>query len=141
MSQKKIRNVEELDQFLSNPSDALRKDLGNLPGDILILGAGGKMGPSLAMLAKRAAPDKKIFAVSRFSDNQVKSQLEVQGIDTVAGDLLSEEFLRSLPVVPNIIFMAGQKFGTTGKEPYTWAMNSYLPGRIAERSAVALERR
>lgn len=132
-----MKNVTELEDRLSQPSEALIEDLRQIDGDILLLGVGGKMGPSLAKLAQRAVREgslkNKIIGVSRFSNAQARKELEDLGIETIAGDLLEESFLSSLPDCPNVIFMAGQKFGTSGNEPYTWAMNAYLPGRVGER--------
>lgn len=132
-----MKNTTELENRLSKPSPALIEDLRQLDGDILILGAGGKMGPSLARLARRAVLegrlDKEIIAVSRFSKSERRQELEDTGIKTIAGNLLDDAFLQNLPDCPNVIYMAGQKFGTSGNEPYTWAMNAYLPGRVGER--------
>lgn len=132
-----MRTEAELEALLSQPSERLIKDIKAIKGDILILGIGGKMGPSLAKLAQRAVTqaggDQKIIGVSRFSDPRKRADLEAEGIHTIAGDLLDEDFLLSLPDVKNVIFMAGQKFGTTGNQAYTWAMNTYLPGRVADR--------
>src|SRR5581483_2401203 len=108
-----------------------------LAGDLLILGAGGKMGPSLARLARRAAAlartSPRIIAVSRFSDTGLCAELSAQGIETIACDLLEPGALSRLPQSPNVIFMAARKFGTSGDEHSTWAMNTYLPGLVAER--------
>lgn len=128
-----MKNIQELEEHLSNPSADLMKELDGLEGDILILGAGGKMGPSLAKLAKRAAPGKRIVAVSRFSDQSLRSDLERFGVETIPGDLMENDFIHGLPDIRNVIYMAGQKFGTIGNEHYTWAMNSYLPGRVSEK--------
>jgi nucleoside-diphosphate-sugar epimerase len=132
-----MKNTKELEDRLSQPSEALIEDLRQIDGDILLLGVGGKMGPSLAKLAQRAVREgglkNKIIGVSRFSNAGARKELEDLGIETIAGDLLAESFLSSLPDCPNVIFMAGQKFGTSGNEPYTWAMNAYLPGRVGER--------
>lgn len=132
-----MKTVSELEQCLSEPSAALAADLAQLDGDILILGVGGKMGPSLAKLAKRGAEaagvKKKIIGVSRFSSGTLQKELEEFGIETISADLLSDQALRALPDVPNVIYMAGHKFGTTGREYFTWAMNAYLPGRVAEK--------
>lgn len=103
----------------------------------MILGAGGKMGPSLTLLAHQAAHaagvKKKIIAVARFSEPGLQEQLEAQGINTIAADLLDDKQLQQLPDAKNILYLAGTKFGTTGKEHFTWAMNTYLPGRIAQK--------
>ncbi|USB31949.1 NAD(P)-dependent oxidoreductase [Paenibacillus sp. YPG26] len=132
-----MRTVSELEKCLSEPSAALAADLAQLDGDILILGVGGKMGPSLAKLAKRGAEaagvKKKIIGVSRFSSGTLQKELEDSGIETISADLLNDQALRALPDVPNVIYMAGHKFGTTGREYFTWAMNAYLPGRVAEK--------
>src|SRR4029077_18036848 len=111
--------------------------MAKLDGDLLILGAGGKMGPSLARRARRAAEKadvrKRILAVARFSDNEIRKTLESEGIETVVSDLLVPGALAKLPDFPNVIFMAARKFGTSGSEELTWAMNTYLPGLVAER--------
>ena len=133
----KISSAEELDRKLSEPSQGLIQDMKNINGDILILGIGGKMGPSLATLAlqavKEAGVNKKIYGASRFSNKEMESSLQAAGVITIAGDLLDDDFLKSLPDCENIIYMAGNKFGTVGNEHFTWAMNAYLPGRVAER--------
>jgi nucleoside-diphosphate-sugar epimerase len=132
-----IRSVLELEEFLSRPSDADIAAMAQLDGDLLILGAGGKMGPSLARRARRAAEKtgagKKIIAVARFSEDQLRASLESEGIETIAIDLLEPGALSKLPDIPNVIFMAARKFGTTGSEDLTWAMNTFLPGLVAER--------
>ena len=108
-----------------------------LAGDILILGVGGKMGPTLAKQAKRAIDlagiAKKVIGVSRFSTSGVREDLHEAGIETIAADLLSEDCLQNLPNIQNVILMAGRKFGSTDNESLTWAMNSYMPGRVADR--------
>lgn len=132
-----MMSLEELDQLLTEPTQALIKDLEAIEGDIIILGVGGKMGPSLAKLAKRAVDEgglsKKVIGVSRFSNDNLREELESAGIETIACDLLDDASLKELPDVKNVIYMAGTKFGTSGNEHYTWAMNAYLPGRIAEK--------
>ncbi|MBA4496094.1 NAD-dependent epimerase/dehydratase family protein [Paenactinomyces guangxiensis] len=132
-----MNSVQELENKLAEPSVGLVKTLADLDGDILILGVGGKMGPSLARLAKNALNEagvqKKVIGVSRFSSGNLRQILESDGIETIAADLLNEEQLESLPDVKNVIYMAGNKFGTTGREYFSWAMNAYLPGRVAEK--------
>ncbi|WP_068619017.1 NAD-dependent epimerase/dehydratase family protein [Paenibacillus tuaregi] len=132
-----MRTVPELEKRLSEPSAELAADLARLDGDILVLGVGGKMGPSLAKLAKRGAEaagvKKRIIGVSRFSSGSLQQELEQAGIETLQADLLNDKALNALPDIPNVIYMAGNKFGTTGKEYFTWAMNAYLPGRVAEK--------
>jgi nucleoside-diphosphate-sugar epimerase len=95
------------------------------------------MGPSLAKLAmkavKQAGIDKKVIGVSRFSEPGLQQELENYDIETVSIDLLDDAQLQSLPDVENVIYMAGKKFGTTGQEHLTWAMNTYLPGRVGEK--------
>ncbi|MFC4802957.1 NAD-dependent epimerase/dehydratase family protein [Neobacillus sp. GCM10023253] len=132
-----MKTVEQLEYVMTEPSAALVEDMKKLDGNILILGVGGKMGPTLAKMAKRAinaaGVDKKVIGVSRFSSGTLQEELEMAGIETIACDLLDEEQLSRLPHVKNIIYMAGNKFGTTGNEHFTWAMNTYLPGRVAEK--------
>lgn len=124
-------------QQLLEPSEALIADVKKLKGDMLILGVGGKMGPALAKLAKqavdRAGVQKKVIGVSRFSEPGLQDELHEHGIETVSADLLDDSQLSGLPDAENILYLAGMKFGTTGNESLTWAMNSYLPGRVAER--------
>ena len=133
----KINNEAELEERLSRPTDADAAALAGMDGDLLILGAGGKMGPSLAKLARRAADKagvkKRIIAVARFSDNSLLSELATEGVETIASDLLEPGELEKLPDIPNVIFMAARKFGTSGAEYLTWAMNTYLPGLVASR--------
>lgn len=128
---------ELIEKELLTPSDVLVADVKALQGDIMLLGVAGKMGPDMARLARRAADKagvkKKIIGVSRFSDPDTRAALEADGIETIAADLLNEDDLASLPEVPNVLYLAGHKFGTTGNESFTWAMNAYLPGRVAER--------
>ncbi|HMH06839.1 MAG TPA: NAD-dependent epimerase/dehydratase family protein, partial [Terriglobales bacterium] len=133
----KIQNVAELEERLSRPSDAEVSAMAALNGDLLILGVGGKMGPSLARLARRAANQagsrNRVIAVARFSEPSLSAELAAQGIETIACDLLETGALAKLPDIPNVIFMAARKFGTAGAEHLTWAMNAYLPGLVAER--------
>lgn len=129
-------NLDERYHALLRPSEQLVETLARLQGDILILGAGGKMGPALALLAKEAIElsgvRKNVIAVARFSDESVRREMNLQGIDTIRADLLQDD-LASLPDAPNVLYLAGTKFGTTGNEPYTWAMNAWLPGSVANR--------
>lgn len=131
-----MKTIEELENLMTDPSNALIEDMRKIDGNILILGIGGKMGPTLAIMAKRAIDkagvDKKVIGVSRFSNGTLKEDLEKAGIETISTDLLNDEQLKLLPKEKNIIYMAGNKFGTTGNEHFTWAMNTYLPGRVAE---------
>jgi nucleoside-diphosphate-sugar epimerase len=133
----RITTEAELEEILSRPSDADAAAMAQMDGDLLILGAGGKMGPSLARRARRAAEKagsrKRIVAVARFSDSALRKNLEADGIATLVSDLLEPGALAKLPELPNVIFMAARKFGTTGSEDLTWAMNTHLPGLVAER--------
>jgi nucleoside-diphosphate-sugar epimerase len=122
-----IQNELQLEDLLSEPRAADRVD-----GDLLILGAAGKMGPTLAMRAKRAGTPR-VFAVARYSSGAVRERLERAGVETIAADLLEPGALEKLPGTPNVVFMAAMKFGTTGAEHMTWAMNTFLPGLVAER--------
>jgi nucleoside-diphosphate-sugar epimerase len=117
---------------LCRPSQALIDDLRNVDGDIMVLGVGGKMGPTLAGLAKAALPDRRIIGVARFSEPGVKEWLQACGIETIHCDLLDEAAIRRLPQIPNIIFMAGRKFGAEGNLALTWAMNSHVPALVAQ---------
>ena len=126
-----VSNVRELEELLSEPTAAARDLLRELDGDVVVLGAGGKMGPTLAMMLRRAAPEKKVYAVSRFSDAEAKARIEAQGVETITADLLDESAHASLPDVPNVFYLAGMKFGATGQQPLTWAMNVYLPALVA----------
>ncbi len=107
-------------------------DLARAPGDIMILGVAGKMGPTLARLAKRAVPDRRVIGVARFSDKSVPGQLQAHGVETIAADLLDRTAIDALPRVPNIVFAAGHKFGATGNPGLTWAMNALVPALVAE---------
>jgi nucleoside-diphosphate-sugar epimerase len=130
-------NLEELEERLSRPTPAVVDLMRDMPGDIIILGAAGKMGPSLARMAKRASDEagtqRRIIAVSRFSTLGSVEEFQQHGIETIAVDLLSANAVAYLPHVANVVFMAGMKFGSTGQEPMTWAMNAWLPGLVCER--------
>ncbi|HET6181329.1 MAG TPA: NAD-dependent epimerase/dehydratase family protein [Candidatus Sulfotelmatobacter sp.] len=133
----KIKTESELEDLLSRPDEETASAMAALEGDLLILGAGGKMGPSLARLARRTADQagtkKRVIAVARFTNDKLRPEFASQGIETMAFDLLEKGALSRLPDVPNVIFMAARKFGTAGGEHLTWAMNTYLPGLVAER--------
>jgi nucleoside-diphosphate-sugar epimerase len=132
-----MSNINERYQQLLEPSAALISDIARLEGDITILGVGGKMGPALARLVKKAADyagvEKRIIGVSRFSEAGLQEELNDIGIETYAADLLADDQLNALPYTENVLYLAGTKFGTTGKESFTWAMNAYLPGRVAQK--------
>ncbi|TMU50698.1 NAD-dependent epimerase/dehydratase family protein [Flagellimonas algicola] len=127
----------QLEEALSRPSTKLIQFMQKLEGDFLMLGVAGKMGVSLARMAKRACDQagvqKKIIGVSRFSSPEQQSFLEESGVNTIKGDLLDIDFVNSLPDVKNVVYLAGMKFGTEGNESFTWAMNSFLPGLIVEK--------
>jgi nucleoside-diphosphate-sugar epimerase len=130
-----INSVEELEDRLASPSvqdqDAMRR----LSGDILILGAGGKMGPSLARRAQRASDaagiKRRIIAVSRFSNPAIANELERSGIDTLPCDLLNPEEIAQLPACENVLFLSGRKFGSSDRPDLTWAMNTVVPANVA----------
>lgn len=124
---------EDVEAFMACPSQALIDDLSRIEGDIAVLGAGGKMGPTLARLAKNAAPDKTVYAVARFSEAGIEEQMAANGVETIKADLLDRDALAGLPEVQNVIFMAGRKFGSGGSEELTWAMNVHVPALVAER--------
>ncbi|CAI6027771.1 NAD-dependent epimerase/dehydratase family protein [Cohnella sp. JJ-181] len=132
-----MNTVEQLEAKLAEPSEGLIRQLSSVTGDIVVLGVGGKMGPSLARLAANAVREgglnKRVIGVSRFSSSETRQELEDAGVETISCELLDDDALRELPNVENVIFMAGNKFGTTGREHFTWAMNAYLPGRVAEK--------
>jgi nucleoside-diphosphate-sugar epimerase len=121
-----------LEEFMSRPSQALIDDLASVEGDIMILGVGGKMGPTLARLAKRAVPQKNVIGVARFSEPNLLHKLESWGIETIKADLMDRDALATLPKPKNIVFMAGRKFGSSGSEELTWAMNVHCPALVAE---------
>jgi nucleoside-diphosphate-sugar epimerase len=132
-----VQDVDELEELLSEPTDRLVQTLRALKGDILILGVGGKMGPTLARMAKCASDiagiARRVIGVSRFSSSKLQSRLQDWGIETFACDLLDRKSLAALPYAANVVYMPGMKFGSTGQEALTWAMNSWLPGLVCER--------
>jgi dTDP-4-dehydrorhamnose reductase len=134
-----IRDVAQLEEFLSAPSEAVIHALGRLDGDIVVLGVGGKMGPTLAAMAKRASVaagnKRRVIGVARFSSPNLEHHLQGWGIETLRCDLLDRKALAHLPDAANVVYMAGMKFGSTGNESLTWAMNSFLPGLVGERYA------
>jgi len=127
-----IPDIAALDELLCRPSQALIDDLQKVDGDIMVLGVAGKMGPTLAGLAKAALPDRRVIGVARFSDQSARTWLEARGIETLSCDLLDESAIKSLPKAKNIVFMAGRKFGAEGDLSLTWAMNAHVPALIAQ---------
>ena len=131
----RFRDVEHLEQVMATPSAALSTALQDLPGDIIVLGVGGKIGPSLAQLAKRAAPGKRVVGVARFSEKGLREKLAGCGIECIEADLLDRKQIDALPKLANVVFMAGRKFGSAGHEDLTWAMNAHVPALVAEAFA------
>jgi nucleoside-diphosphate-sugar epimerase len=134
-----IPDVDSLDDLLSEPSDQAVAALAHQPGDVAILGVGGKMGPTLAWMARKAADragrPRRVIGVARFSEPRLREWLEARGVETVACDLLDRASVARLPDAPLVVYMAGRKFGSTGQEPVTWAMNAAVPVLVAERYA------
>lgn len=132
-----VSTEAQLEELLSEPYPEDVEFARQLEGDIMVLGAGGKMGPTLIRRILRANEeanaDTTVYAVSRYSDSSLEEKLQSWGAETIRADLLEDGVLDSLPDCENIIYMVGMKFGTTGREPKTWAINSYLPGRVASR--------
>jgi len=134
-------NEAALIDALSEPSDALTSDMAALDGDIIVLGAGGKMGPSLTLMARRAldAADggrrRDVVAVSRWSDAVMRQQLVDAGVTVISADLRDRAAVDALPRLPNVLFMAGQKFGTGGDPAETWGMNTVVPAWCGEHFA------
>lgn len=124
-----------LEEWLSHPGDELIECMRHLRGDIMILGVGGKMGPTLARMAKRASDlagtSRKVTGVSQFRTPGLRRELEAHGIETIAGDLLDPMFFAKLPKAPHVYYLAGMKFGTGGNPALTWAMNTYVPSMVA----------
>ena len=135
METDRIENEEQLELELSRPYAETAEQLRSMKGDFLVLGAGGKMGPTLCRLLKNAVGDgkRRICGVSRFSDSEVRDRLENSGVQTIRADLIERSAYAQLPDAPNIFFLAGMKFGASAKEPLTWAMNTYVPALAAER--------
>jgi nucleoside-diphosphate-sugar epimerase len=133
-----VHNIAELEEQLSRPDAAVLETLARTPGDFLVAGAAGKMGPSVCRMLRRGLDDvgrtsTRVIAVSRFSAPETAAALAAHGIETSACNLLDRRALASLPDAPNIVFMAGQKFGTQDAPEQTWAINTLLPAFIAER--------
>jgi nucleoside-diphosphate-sugar epimerase len=129
-------DVDALEDIMTAPSPELVADLARVPGDILVLGVGGKMGPTLARMARRAAPEKRVIGVARFSDPALPQRLRDWGVEPIACDLLDRAALQRLPNardgVRNVVFMAGHKFGASGNPAFSWAMNVAVPFMVAE---------
>lgn len=132
MFPKKFNDSDHLEDFMCTPTQELINELRTLDGDIIILGVAGKMGVTLAGLAKKAAPHKKIIGVARFSDPEEKTKLESWGVETITCDLLNRSEVAQLPKLKNVVFMAGRKFGTGEDASLTWAMNTLVPAIVGE---------
>ena len=131
-----IDSVETLEELLSRPTQAVIDMMTRLEGDIIFLGAGGKMGPTMARMAKRATDEagvsRKVIAVSRYSNPAAEESLNQHGIETIRCDLLDIDQVAQLPNSPNVVYMAGMKFGATGQQALTWAMNTWLPTVVCQ---------
>lgn len=132
-----IVDEDQLDDQLSRPTTRLVEAMRDVSGDILVLGVAGKLGPTLARMAQRAAREAgnrcRVIGVARFSNPTVQKRLSDWGIETITADLLDRRQLNALPDAPNVIYLPGVKFGTTGQQATTWAVNAYLPGTVCER--------
>ena len=132
-----IRDEAQLEEHLSQPTEGVVRMMRTLAGDIVVLGVAGKMGPTVARRAKRASEaagaKRRVIGVSRFSSPELQRQLEQWGVETIRCDLLDRNALAALPDARNVVYMAGMKFGSTGQEWRTWAMNTFLPGLVADR--------
>lgn len=132
-----IDHLTDLEELLSRPTPGAVESMKRLKGDLIILGAGGKMGPTLARMAKRASDQagiaRRIIGVSRFSEPGLQDRLDSDGVETIVCDLLDRQAIKDLPDCSNVLYMTGRKFGSTGNEGLTWAMNVFLPGLVAER--------
>jgi nucleoside-diphosphate-sugar epimerase len=132
-----MTDTATLEEALSRPTEAVVEMFRQLRGDVLFLGVGGKMGPSMARMARRACDlagsSRRVIGVSRFSSSKARDDLESHGVETIGCDLLDEAAVAQLPEAPLIVYMAGMKFGATGQEPLTWAMNALLPAIICKR--------
>jgi nucleoside-diphosphate-sugar epimerase len=131
----RFRDADHLEEVMTTPSAALVAELNQLEGDIIILGVGGKIGPTLARLAKRAVPTKRVVGVARFSEKGLRERLVAHGIECIETDLLDRSQIDALPKLANVVFMAGRKFGSSGHEDLTWAMNAHVPALVAEAFA------
>lgn len=132
-------SLHDIASRVYEPADRLVSDLAAIEGDLVVLGAAGKMGVSLGRMAAtvfdRLPGHRQVYAVSRFSDPAARVELEDSGVRTISADLLDDEALGSLPDAANVVYMVGRKFGTSLEAATTWAVNSYLPGRVVRRYA------
>lgn len=132
-----IETLEHLEQMLSEPTEQVVEMMSRLKGDIILLGVAGKIGPSLARMARRATDlagvSRRVIGVSRFSSPKDQAALHADGVETIRCDLLDEGAVAQLPDAPNAIYLAGKKFGSSGDSSTTWAMNTWLPGVICRK--------
>lgn len=127
----RFEDESHLEDVMSTPTPELEADLRSLDGDIMVLGIAGKVGPTLARMARRAAPDKRVIGVARFSEPGLRERIESWGIETIACDLLDPESVGALPATKNVVYMAGKKFGTDSDRAFAWAMNTQVPAMVA----------
>ena len=135
----RIPSPEVLDDLLSEPTPPVVAAMRRAGGDLVVLGAGGKMGPTLARMARRAVElagtSRLVTAVSRFSTPPVREQLERDGVRTVACDLLDRRAAAALPDAADVMYLAGMKFGASSRPALTWAENCLVPAAVCERYA------
>src|SRR5262245_48936007 len=134
-----IDTAEQLDGLLSEPTPAVIEALARLDGDILVLGVGGKMGPTLAWMAARASQEagvkRRVIGVSRFGNSKLPKWLENHGVEPLTADLLDPKQIEKLPESANVVIMTALKFGSTGRPGDTWAVNCWMPANICQRFA------
>lgn len=137
MTEATPKSVDDLERCLSRPTERAVEAMGRMRGDLVILGVGGKMGPTLARMARRASDaagvQRRIWGVSRFSSSATRERLEAHGIETIACDLLDEKAVARLPDAANVLFMTGMKFGAAANPGLAWAMNCYAPAVVSRR--------
>jgi hypothetical protein len=135
----RIADTGQLEELLSEPTEQAIEALARLEGDLLLLGVAGKMGPTLACMARRASDRtgvrRRVIGVARFSDAAMEAWLQARGVETVRCDLLDPAQLARLPDAPNVVYLAGTKFGTAGQEARAWAVNCWLPGLVCQKFA------
>jgi len=132
-----LRSLAELKDQLATPTEALIAEAAALKGDLIVLGAAGKIGPNIVRLLARAGEvagiHRRVFAVSRFRDREKAAELEAAGAILCEVDLTKDGALEALPDAANVLYLIGARFGTTGKEAEMWFVNTFLPGRVVER--------
>jgi nucleoside-diphosphate-sugar epimerase len=133
----KIQTQDQLEDLLSQPTPPVIEGFGHRDGDVLLLGAGGKMGLSLACMAQRACQAagsrRRVIAASRFSQAEKQAELEAQGIQTIRCDLLDDLAAQQLPEAGDVIYMPGMKFDSAGQEARMWVMNTGLASEVCRR--------